>query len=309
MKSRSAIAVSGAWMRGVIGHLLAAALLWWVGRSAVHEWRAASSAWPLAVDWGALSAAGGAVAVALCLAVAAWQAILKWLGRVVSFQRCFGIVGISSLGRYLPGKVWTIAGKVGLLQGLGIPWRVGMASLGWEVAIAGLAAALWWLPGSAPASPLLRGLWYGGRVALLVLVGGLGWRAFRAGRADMMRLAIAVGQYALMWLLMGVGFFWIGRSLIPLSMGDLLGVIRAYALAHMVSVVVIWVPNGIGVREWCLHLLLAGTPLQPVAGVAAMLMRMIVTGCELAYAAAGWWVWSRSGRSSMSTVGVQLSAP
>ena len=74
-------------------------------------------------------------------------------------------------------------------------------------------------------------------------------------------------------------------------MSDLLGVIRAYALAHMASVVVVWVPNGIGVREWCLHVLLAGTPLGPVAGLAAMLMRLIVTGVELLYAAAGWWLY------------------
>lgn len=265
-----------------LGRLAAVALLWWLGRSAVREWHAVA-ALHRTVEWRLLLVGAFFVGLALVQVSTAWGAVLRWLGGTVSFVQSFVIVNVSALGRYVPGKVWVLVGKIGFLQRLGVPSRLGVKSLLWEAGFASLTAGLWCVPGLGAPHPL----WAIGWISVTGIGGLIGWGMWRTGASGALHIIALVGRYVGLWILFGFGLFMVGQAVVPVPMRDLLPAIRAYALAHMASVLVVWVPNGIGVREWCLHWLLEGTALQPVAGVVAFAMRGITTCLELTYAALG----------------------
>ena len=207
---------------------------------------------------------------------------------------------VANLGRYVPGKVWQMAGLVALARGRGVPpaQATGAAVLGQGV---GLAAAtlvgLLSLRTSGLGEPWA---W----IVPLLLLGGVGLalipRVFRGLLATWFRLARAEApeelgpRRAIAWLLVGLSAWMVyGVAFWALVEGlghdvSLLPTASAFAAAYVLGYVMVFAPAGIGVREGFLVAFLAPQVGAGAAGAIAVVARLWTTLLEVIPAAAFW---------------------
>ncbi|HSJ23841.1 MAG TPA: hypothetical protein VK929_04085 [Longimicrobiales bacterium] len=226
---------------------------------------------------------------------------------------------LASLGRYLPGKIWALAGLAVLAGRAGLPpgpaaaaqvlgqfgfLATGMLFLGvtlpeWPAALgaagnASVQAALPLTIGAVMLTAAGAGIW------LLVatplghafrerLAGALGPRAgdrlraafALADRVRPLHAAVWAGAYALSWVLLGLAFALFVAAFEPATAASPRFVAGTVAASYLVGYLFFVVPAGIGVREGAMVLLLA--QVMPPAGaiVVGALSRLWFTAAEL----------------------------
>jgi hypothetical protein len=234
----------------------------------------------------------------LVLAVFGWVMIIGPLSgywRPLDHTR---IYLLTSVTRRLPGTFWYILGRVVLYERLGVSRGVTALAGGLEFAatiIAGLVVALAAWP-LILAGAAFNPLW-------LIIPLAIGILALNppAIRAILRRLAPqhAAGVryrhllgwvliYILVWIVGGGLLFVLTDAVYPLPLSALPGIIGVWALAGVAAYLLFsFVPFGLGVNELTLTVLLG--PFVPAreAFVVALLMRALVTICELVFALLG----------------------
>jgi uncharacterized membrane protein YbhN (UPF0104 family) len=247
------------------------------------------------------------------MSAALWGRIVVDLGgpRLPAFQ-AVQLFMVANLGRYLPGKVWQIAGLAVLARGRGVPaaTATGAAVLGQGVSL--VAATLVGLVALATGPEQVRTWGMAGAAALGagVLV-GLTPPVFRRVVALWFRLArqdppeVLGPGHAVTWLVLFVAnwalyafSFWVLAASFGHT-GDVLPVASAFAAAYVLGYLMIFAPAGVGVREASLVAFL--TPLMGpgAAGVLALVARVWTTVVELVPAGIFW----------MRTVGPNRTSP
>lgn len=225
-----------------------------------------------------------------------WGRMVRELGGPALDLRTAGrIYLVSNLGRYLPGKVWALAGMALMArrEGVSAPVAAGAAVLGQGVALAGacLVGALAFV-GTEGRVRWLGLLLLGGVAAALVasLVPPL-FRRLVAGAYRVVREVPpgTLGQdrtfgprwvalYALNWAVYA-GAFWVLALSLRIDV-TLMEAAPAFAAAYVLGFAALFAPAGIGVREGFLVAFL-----QPVAGpqavALAVLSRLWTTAVEV----------------------------
>lgn len=237
-----------------------------------------------------------------------WRRIMRDLGAPAASARAsLRVYFLASLGRYIPGKLWQLAGLIVLAQGAGMPRGTAAAAavfgqLGFLTSGLFLTALL--LPEWAGGTPA----WIG--AALLTLAGitiwllaatplGHGLRARlaasgaalgeRAGAAltvaDRVRPANAAlweAGYALSWVVLGVAFTLFVHAFTPVALADAPWLAGTIAASYLAGYVVLVAPAGVGVRESALALLLMRVvPDASAAVVISIVSRLWFTAAEL----------------------------
>lgn len=253
---------------------------------------------------------------------AIWGRIVLDLGGpALPVSTSMRIFMVANLGRYVPGKIWQIAGLAYLAKGEGVPAGVatGAAVLGQGVAL--LAATL--LGVGALFGPnevwrqlgwigLVGGIGVGVTILTLVTVPAL----FRGVMAAWLRLTRAelpegfdergnvglrwLGLYLLNWSMYAAAFWLLYLSFREWSTFIQVG--PAFAAAYVAGYVAIFAPAGAGVREGFLVVLLLPIMPRESAVVLAVVARLWTTVVELVPAAT-MAVWH--GRRSPSDEAVQ----
>ena len=217
---------------------------------------------------------------------------------------------VANLGRYVPGKVWQIAGIAYLAQREGVQASVatGAAILGQGIAL--LGAALIGIGVLFESDELWRNMGWIGRVAgigaALILIVGVVlppvflrvvafW--FRLTRTDPPGDVVGSGNAGLRWLALYVvnwGIYATAFWLLYLSFGEwrtFLQVGPAFAAAYVVGYIAVFAPAGAGIREGVLVVLLQPIMAREAAVVLAVIARLWTTSVELipaALLAVGW---------------------
>jgi uncharacterized membrane protein YbhN (UPF0104 family) len=202
----------------------------------------------------------------------------------------------SLLGKYLPGKVFLLFGRVYFYRGSGA--TTGQVSLCFliEACCSGLAtlaifgaAAAWQ---RTAALGVLRPLMAAVAVVLLiathptVLRAGInaGLRLARRPEVEIrLRWRDVLGWTLLLsanWLVLGAGFYLLLRAIIDVPPTLYMFVTGAFAVAGIVGVLVLFAPSGIGVREGVMTFVLSAVLPAGVAAVAAILARIWMTLTE-----------------------------
>jgi hypothetical protein len=224
---------------------------------------------------------------------------------------------VANLGRYVPGKVWQIAGLAYLAKREGVPASVatGAAILGQGIALLGAVLVgmgvllgideIW-----AELGP--GGLLIGVGVALAIITVVVVPRWFRAivafwfriTRTDPPENAMETGNTGLRWLCLYVinwGIYATAFWLLYLSFGEwrtFLQVGPAFAAAYVAGYVAIFAPAGAGIREGFLVILLQPVMAREAALVLAVIARLWTTAAELVPAG----LLALAGRSSRDVV-------
>ena len=223
--------------------------------------------------------------------------------KFLSYQK---IYFLSQLGRYLPGKIWMVLGKVESLRRKGFDvWWITTASV-LEMLLMGLGALLV-VVSYLSFNPIGK-IEFFSRFALLLLIGCIVISVFsqsiiqfclKSGRLVFKSFASRISGtiqkqkqgklstitlgYCFCWIIQGVAFYFLIYSLLPNTPFSYYFVF-AYTIAWLTGFVTVFSPAGIGVRESMLIVLLSMKVSTTEAAVIAMLARVWATGTELSIA-------------------------
>ena len=274
----------------LVGIAAAVAILLVTVRDAALEMKAT----PLRIDPVPMAASIVLLVVTYLGLAGIWARLLRDLGIDVRFGEALQTWSFSNLGRYLPGKVWQIAGSAVVAKDLGLPAGLSVVTTLLSLAaMIGTGAALgFWLAADALPHAALRpalALLVFGLVVLVVrpevvrgalsrLPRGLGVAGVpRPSRRAMARLILAhVGA----WVGQGASLAILALAMGPVSAGAFVRFVGAYALAHVAGLLAIFAPGGLGVREAVLGWLL-GPSAPGGAHVLAVSSRLAAVIAEL----------------------------
>jgi glycosyltransferase 2 family protein len=230
-----------------------------------------------------------------------WRRLLSGLGHTLPPRRAWAVWNVSLLGRYVPTSVLMATGRMALAEREGVPRRVTIVSVLYEVALslsgASLLICVW-----AVTAPDLPG-WVRGLVWLLPvgccvvshprtfhLVTDRALKRLKlepllvqlgAGRA----LAL-VGGYGVSFVFAGLGTYAALAALTPVGWDDAPVAIGAYAVGYWASIFGFVLPAGIGIREAGLAGALSGIVPLGVGTVGSVLVRLMQLALEAAFALA-----------------------
>ncbi len=233
--------------------------------------------------------------------IAAWRAVLHGWGERLDGWTAARIWTVSSLGKYLPGKVWAIAGMALMAQRAGV---AGWAATGSAVILQALAVAAGGAMVALTGTAALESRWPGFRAGLALLLAAslaglalMTWppfvrRVLRIARIDAGTVtpgsrAIVGGAVAnlVAWGGYGLAFRLLAAGLLPdarLSLGLAVG---AFTASYLAGLLFLPAPGGVGVRESVMVLMLQG-PLGAGGALAlAIASRILLTITELGAAA------------------------
>lgn len=252
----------------------------------------------------------GPLAVSLLMLIAVylahcmlWRHITTRLGGIKpGLKSALRIYFVSSLGRYLPGKLWQIAGLAVLAQKAGISAVAATAaSLVAQFAFltAGLVYLALLLPGwggNAPIVGALITLVLGAASFFVITSTRLGHnlreavsrRSTRFGNALMMLDRVRIADalvwwvlYALTWALLGAAFVVMTSSFVPLTSVQQLHVAGTAAASYLFGYVAFFSLAGLGVREAVMIGLLSQVMPASAALVVSVVSRLWFTAAEL----------------------------
>jgi glycosyltransferase 2 family protein len=282
----------------VLQWLLGLAIVGLAVRSLVRNWdelRAQPLQWSVDPGWILLSAV--IVWLMYALLIAAWRRMLTAWGRGLDLWAAARIWTVSSLGKYLPGKVWAVAGMAVMAQraGIGAGPATGSAVILQVLAI-GTGAAVVALTGWET----LRGAYPGAATGLAGLlaasIGGIGlllWPALvnrvlrlAAPNAGAVRLPVGAVAFGLVanavaWMGYGAALWLLARGLLPEVELGLLPATAVFTASYLAGFLALFAPGGIGVREGVFILMLQGPIGIGAATALAIASRLLLTVTEL----------------------------
>jgi uncharacterized membrane protein YbhN (UPF0104 family) len=283
------------------------AIIGFAARRISQQWTAISAApihfelhpWPLVGAFMIIWLAYG-------MLVLAWRLMVLALGSPMTLGGAARTWTVSSLGKYLPGKVWAIAGLAVLAKEAGASPVIATASALLQQLV-GLATGVLVVLVFGQ-STLQRSL-PGGIVAVWVLAGGtlmaLGVALHSRIRVRLLRLVSAeaaeAGAHAVPWSTIvvsisanlaawaayGVALWLLAHALFP-DAARFIGprpVIAAFTAAYVAGILAFVSPGGLGVREGVLAAALGPSLGAPTAVALALAARLLFTMTELGAAA------------------------
>jgi len=255
--------------------------------------------WRFEPGWLALSVFGFGGMLALNAEM--WRMVLAGLGQPIDRARSRQIWASSLLARYVPTNALLIVGRVSMAAKEGVPQRICLASIVYEVAL-GVAGALTVGAYAVIGLDVLAAqpLRYLVLVLPLAALASLHPAIFhplanfgltRIGREPLPRtlrprtLLACWAVSVTMFLVAGLGVYAFAKSLYPVSVEDLPTLVSSWAVGFTVSVLAFVLPAGLGAREAGLVAALAPVLPTSVALAVTVAARIMVTGVELLFAA------------------------
>jgi len=265
----SAAAPAGRRWLWIVQGLVTVAVVAFVGRSVLRNWaefRSLHVALHIAPAW--IAASVLLVFVTYVMQVESWRRILGVWGQRLHFGAAARTWSVANLGRYVPGKVWSVAGLVLLAQRAGVQagpaaasaFVIQAVSLGSGVAV--VAAAT---PGSAPPFRLaLAGLAAAATILVLVWRPTARWLGSRVSPSAPLEpltpsaVLAATVLTVLSWATYGAALWMLARGLLADAAAlPLTTAIGGFTLGYILGLLALFAPGGVGVRELVLIGLLA----------------------------------------------------
>jgi hypothetical protein len=211
-----------------------------------------------------------------------------------SFPTMFKIFNLSFIGRYLPGKLWSVVGIVYYTSEYGISKRVAMAGVIInEVCFksSGLLLGLLYFAYSG-AYPIMKYM-----ALVLIVVGLIAIHPrilqpilnylLKLLKKDQLRLNITYSTilgyfflYLIFWSIYSLSFYLLIQAISPVHIASPLKFLAILPLAWTVGYLAIFIPGGVGVREGMLVALLTSYITPEIALVIALAQRLISTAVE-----------------------------
>lgn len=276
-----------------------AALVALAARSVVVNWqslRAQPIEWRFSTAW--IAASVLVVFASYAVLIEAWRRVVLSMGERLAFFTAARIWFLASLGKYVPGKVWAVAGAAVLAQRAGVDPAVAVAG---AIVLQALALASGAAVVAVTAREAFQTVGQGAMpVAAAVVVLSLAGVAMLASQRFLDRfnrllpsswprlraipprmLAAAFIANAIAWTGYGLALLLLARGLLPgveLTLPQAVGV---FTCSYLVGFIALFAPGGLGPRESVFLLMLApDIGLKPAAAL-ALASRLLLTGTEI----------------------------
>jgi len=234
-----------------------------IARSIARNWAAFQSvhvALEPKVGW--LAASVLVVVLTYAIQIESWRRMLAGWGQHLPYTSAAWAWTLSNLGRYIPGKVWSVAGLVVLAERAGVRRSAAAVSaFAMQAVVLGTGVMLVAIATPHAASPILLG---GAVVAAVALIGVLAWprsALWLGALADSkvplppLPLSAILASSALMllsWATFGVSFWMLVRGLISTATVPLPAAMGMFALGYVMGLIAVIAPGGLGVRDLAL---------------------------------------------------------
>jgi len=240
--------------------ILGLAVILFVVRYVSRNWNEVQDAhleWQISI--GLLVAALVVVWAVFALQAEAWRRMVAGWGYRVGWFEGSSIWLLSSMAKYVPGKVWALAGMAVMSERRGIPaWAATASAIQLQILSLGTGAVVVALFGGGISRPLSLAAVVAALLATAVTI----WRPLIewvlrrvAPGADLTHIprAPVIIQGALAnlaaWIGYGVAFWLFARGTLPDVAPRLGESIGAYTASYVAGVIAPFAPGGLGVRE------------------------------------------------------------
>jgi len=277
--------------------LFAAAIIWYAARALQGQWdTAATRLATLDISWSLIGIATAIVVGTYFLLIDAWRRIVTASGQPFRFADAARIWFVSNLGKYIPGKVWSIAAMtvmarergvtpvtaagssllvqlVSVATGIGVLLVAGAQTLREPLAaaIAGIAIAvgILMIPAMVPLIGKIINAVTGRSVTLPAMSARTIWEA--AARA------------AISWIAYGIAFQIFVAATLGSAAGATTSYIAVYAASYIIGFLALFAPGGAVVRESAVitGMLRLGLSSEADALAVAVASRLWLTATEL----------------------------
>lgn len=248
--------------------------------------------------------------LALCIAalllfqflhIELWRLILRVMGVHIEPRRARAIWSTTLLARYVPTSALMAVGRVALSEREGVPKRVTLASVVYELAFTVFSALvlcaylLWRLP-ALDDHEWVRWLATGATIVGIAslhpaIFHRVADHAFRRMGRSPLPLSIPFGRvleltvmYVVSFVVAGVSVLAMAQALHGLPAGDTYTAIASYGLGYVAGVVAFVIPGSLGAREAGVALGLSAALPWTVAVAVAIAVRLLQMGVELSWA-------------------------
>ncbi len=235
-----------------------------------------TSAREIRVEWRWIAAASVIMLSVYAMLIQSWRLLLRGWGGDLAFLSAVRIWTIANLGRWLPGKVWSV-GALSVLaarEGVSGGTAAGAAVLGTLLNIgAGFGVAV--ITGAESLDTVYPGFRTGALIATVLFVAGvaalpvllppvLAWFANARGvpllgkRLSAGTLWGAAAVNAASWVGYGFAFALFSRGVTPGISSEPMLFIAVFTASYLIGFLVLFSPGGLGFREAALTVFLVG---------------------------------------------------
>jgi glycosyltransferase 2 family protein len=234
-----------------------------IARSIARNWAAFRSVHvTLDVNVGWLAASVAVVFLTYAIQIESWRRMLRGWGQRLRYGEAARAWTIANLGRYIPGKVWSVAGLVVLAERAGVRRSAAAVSaFAMQAVVLGTGVVLVAIATPHAASPILLG---GAVLAALALIGVLAWRrtaewlgALADSKTPLPPLPASAilfssGLMLVSWVTFGIAFWMLIRGLISTTSVPIPAAMGMFALGYVLGIVAVFAPGGMVVRDLAL---------------------------------------------------------
>jgi len=243
-----------------------------------------------------VGAASAITLVAYALLVEGWRRLIAGAGERLRWRDASVIWLAGNLGKYVPGKIWSIVAMSGMAAERGVSPAVAAGSsvvmqvvtiaAGGAVVVAS-GGAIPGGPAAAAAAALLVGLILAALFALPVVIPHVlklaGKRAENVQVPPRGALWLTIVVACAAWVLLSLAFMLFVRAIVPDLGGSVLAYVSAYTASYIAGFLAPFAPGGVGVREPALVIAMTRLELASPsdAAVIAVASRLWLTMVEL----------------------------
>ena len=281
----------GRWVLGIL-------ILAFVVRSFARNWQDLQGQ---PIDWTfrpvPALASVGVVWLMYAMLIEAWRRMLAGWGEHLPPMQAARIWVVSSLGKYIPGKVWAVAGMALMAKEAGVAaWAATASAIILQALAVGTGAAVAAVFGTtvleARKPELVPLLWLAGGASMvgvglllhpavakrLLVLAQLGVDA-PSPRAGPVLLGLLANVIA--WLGYGTALWLLAHAVLPAQQLTLAPAIAGFAASYVAGLLALFVPGGLFIREGLLVLMLQDSIGLGAATALAIASRVLLTVTEL----------------------------
>ncbi len=284
----------------VLQVLIVGVIFLFLGRNLYQHWTEITTYdWKINYYW--LLFSFGLMLVSSFLVALGWNLILRVLGGFLTHRKAVKIFFVGELGKYIPGRIWSMMGRVYLSKQQGIPIGKASASVVVQAVIQNVSGVLvflltlvfWtnteWIGHFYPVFFLIPA----GLIVLhpAVMIKGLNFTLIKL-KKDPVELNLKyrdiLGILVLwcgLWFLGGMVFYFLIISLHPMPLSYSLIMVGIYSISGVVAFMSFLTPSGLGVMEGVLAFLLSFYLPLYVATLIALVLRVWRTANDLIWVA------------------------
>jgi hypothetical protein len=281
----------GRWVLGIL-------ILAFVVRSFWRNWQELQ-AQPIEWTFRPLPAVAsvGVVWLMYAMLIEAWRRMLAGWGEHLSPMHAARIWVVSSLGKYIPGKVWAVAGMALMARDAGVAaWAATASAIILQALAVGTGAAVAALFGTTVLEvrkpELVPLLWLAGTASII----GVGLLLYPPATKRLLALArlgvdapspragpVLLGLLAnvIAWLGYGTALWLLARAVLPDQELTLGPAIAGFAASYVAGLLALFAPGGLLIREGLLVLMLQDSIGLGAATALAIASRVLLTITEL----------------------------